>query len=313
MTTQKTALLFAGQGAQVVGMGRDLAGKFPSCNPWFDRSREILGYDLPSICFNGPEAELIRTENAQPAIFLVGWIAWQLLKERLPGFKYEAAAGLSLGELTACTAANVFTFEDGLRIARQRGLFMQEACEQTLGTMAAVLALEPEKMRAVCAQADVEMANLNCPGQIVISGESEKVAKAVELAKAAGAKRAVLLPVAGAYHSRLMAGAQPKVRALLDSVKMNNPHVPVIANVTAREHGGPAEFRARLVEQVVSPVRWEDSIRYLIERGVTRFVELGPGAVLSGFVKRIDKTIPTYTVADVPTLEATVAALQAEG
>lgn len=166
---QKTALLFAGQGAQYVGMGRDFAAQCPSSKTWFDRSREILGFDLPALCFHGPEPELIRTENAQPAIFLISWIALQLLEERLPEVDYQAAAGLSLGELTAWTAAEVFTFEDGLLIARQRGRFMQEACDLTLGGMAAILGLSIEKMRAVCVQAHVEMANLNCPGQIVIS------------------------------------------------------------------------------------------------------------------------------------------------
>jgi [acyl-carrier-protein] S-malonyltransferase len=309
--TQKTALLFAGQGAQQVGMGRDFAEQIPSCKTWFDRSRAILGFDLPSICFHGPEAELVRTENAQPAIFLVSWVALQLLRERLPDMAYQATAGLSLGELTALTAAGVFTFDDGLLVAWQRGRFMQEACELRPGSMAAVLGLDIEKTNAVCAQAGVEIANLNCPGQIVISGESDKIAKACELAKAAGAKRALLLPVAGAYHSRLMASAQPKVEALLSNVAMKAPVVKVIANVTARPHADPRDIRARLTDQVVSSVRWEDSIRYLIEQGFTRFIELGPGAVLSGFVKRIDKNVQIYTVADVPSLETTVAALKA--
>jgi [acyl-carrier-protein] S-malonyltransferase len=311
--TQKTALLFAGQGAQYVGMGLDFAEKCPSSKKWFDLSRELLGFDLPSVCFHGPDAELIRTENAQPAIFLISWIALQLLEERLPEVEYQAAAGLSLGELTAWTAAEVFTFEDGLLMARQRGRFMQEACELMPGSMAAILGLDIDKMRAVCIEARVEMANLNCPGQIVISGESEKVAKACELAKAAGAKRAVMLPVAGAYHSRLMASAQPKVQAMLDAVTMNEPVMMVIANVSARPHTEPPDIRARLTDQVVSSVRWEDSIRYLIQHGFTRFIELGPGAVLSGFVKRIDKTVQTYSVADVSSLEATIAALKSQG
>jgi len=222
---------------------------------------------------------------------------------------FQATAGLSLGELTALTAAGVLGFEDGLKIARQRGRFMQEACEATRGAMAAVLGLEMAVLREVCAATDVDMANLNCPGQIVISGETDKVTAACELAKAKGAKRAVMLPVAGAYHSRLMAGAQPKVRGMLDAVTLLPPAMPVISNVTALPHGGPEDIRRELTAQVISSVRWEDSIRYLLAQGFRRFVELGPGTALSGFVKRIDKTTTILNVSDIPSLEGTVKAL----
>ena len=173
----KTALLFAGQGAQTVGMGRDLAEKFPAARAWLDRANAALGYDLAAICFNGPEAELTRTENAQPAIFLVSWVAFQLLKERVPAMKFEVTAGLSLGEFTALTAAGAMSFEDGLRVVRHRGRFMQEACEATRGGMTAIIGLDEALAHEVCAEADVELANLNCPGQIVISGELEKARK----------------------------------------------------------------------------------------------------------------------------------------
>jgi [acyl-carrier-protein] S-malonyltransferase len=306
---QLTALLFAGQGAQFAGMGRDLASQFPSAKALFDRSREILGFDLARICFEGSEEELTRTENAQPAIFLTSWAAFQLLKEQKPDLSFHAMAGLSLGELTALTAAGVFNFEDGLKIARQRGRFMQEACESTHGAMAAVLGLEAAALREVCAAAEVDLANLNCPGQIVISGETRKIAAACELAKAKGAKRAVMLPVAGAYHSRLMAGAQPKVSAMLDALALHPPAMPVISNVTALPHGGPEDIRRELTAQVISSVRWEDSIRYLLAQGFRRFIELGPGTVLSGFVRRIDKTATILNVSDVPSLELTVKAL----
>lgn len=305
----KTALLFAGQGAQVVGMGKDLAAQFPAAKQWFDRANAALGYDLASICFNGPDSELTKTENAQPGIFLVSWVAFQLLKERVPSLKFDAAAGLSLGEFTALTAAGAMSFEDGLRIVRQRGGFMQEACDATNGSMAAVIGLDEAPTREVCAEAFVTLANLNCPGQLVISGETPRISKAIELAKAKGAKRAIPLPVAGAYHSPLMASARPKLEGELAKIKLAVPVVPVISNVTGQPHGTPAEIRARLIEQVTSSVLWESSMRYLLAQGFTRFIELGPGAALSGFMKRIDKNAQMMNVADAATLQATAVAL----
>lgn len=302
----KTALLFAGQGAQTVGMGKDLAA-VPTARQWFDRANAALGYDLASICFNGPEPELTKTENAQPGIFLVSWVAFELLKERASGLAFHATAGLSLGEFTALAAAGAMSFEDGLRVVRQRGKFMQEACDATRGGMAAIIGLDEAPAREVCAQAGVTLANLNCPGQIVISGEAGKIAAAVEQAKAKGAKRAIPLPVAGAYHSPLMAGAQPKLQAELFKIKISAPTVPVISNVTARPHN--AEISARLVEQVCSSVLWENSMRYLLAQGFTRFIELGPGTALSGFMKRIDKSAQMFNVSDAASLEATAKAL----
>lgn len=305
----KTALLFAGQGAQVVGMGKDLAEAFPTARAWYDRANAALGYDLTAICFSGPEAELTKTEHAQPGIFLVSWVALELLKERVPALPCEATAGLSLGEFTALTAAGVMRFEDGLRVVRQRGRFMQEACDVTKGGMAAVIGLDEAPTREVCAEAGVSLANLNCPGQIVISGEAEKIAKAVELAKARGAKRAIPLVVAGAYHSPLMASAQSKLQAELAGVTFSPPAVPVISNVSAQPHTGPDDIRGRLVEQVTATVRWEESMRYLIAQGFTRFIELGPGTALSGFMKRIAKDVQLLNVTDAASLEATVKAL----
>src|SRR6202012_2017693 len=229
----KTALLFAGQGAQVVGMGKDLAEKFPTAKAWFDRANAALGYDLTKICFNGPETELTKTEDAQPGIFLVSWVAFQLLKEQVPNLKFDATARLSLGEFTALTAAGAMSFEDGLRVVRQRGKFMQEACDATHGGMVAVIGLDEAPTREACAETGVVLANLNCPGQLIISGEAEKITKAVELAKVKGAKRAIPLPVAGAYHSPLMASAQAKLQAELTKISVSAPTVPVISNVTA--------------------------------------------------------------------------------
>lgn len=305
----KTALLFAGQGAQVVGMGKDLAEQFPGARAWFDRANAALGYDLAKVCFEGPEADLTKTENAQPGIFLVSWVCFQLLKEQVPNLTFDAAAGLSLGEFTALTAAGAMSFEDGLRVVRQRGKFMQEACDVTKGGMAAIIGLDEAPTREVCAEAGVVLANLNCPGQLVISGEAEKIAKACELAKAKGAKRALPLPVAGAYHSPLMASAQPKLQAELEKVNLTVSTVPVISNVNALPHGAPSRISAQLVEQVCASVRWEESMRVLLSQGFTRFIELGPGTALSGFMKRIDKTATMMNVADAASLEATVKAL----
>jgi [acyl-carrier-protein] S-malonyltransferase len=318
----KTALLFAGQGAQVAGMGKDLAEKFPSAKAWFDRANAALGYDLAGICFNGPEVDLTKTENAQPGIFLVSWVCFELLKEQVGvqastcsitdtlkrelQLKFDATAGLSLGEFTALTAAGAMSFEDGLRVVRQRGKFMQEACDMTKGGMAAIIGLDEAPTREVCAEAGVVLANLNCPGQVVISGEAEKITMACELAKAKGAKRALPLTVAGAYHSPLMASAQPKLGAELAKINLVSPVVPVISNVTAQAHRTPAEISAKLVEQVCASVLWENSMRALLAQGFTRFIELGPGTALSGFMKRIDKTATMLNVADVASLEATV-------
>lgn len=305
----KTALLFAGQGAQFVGMGRGFAEAFPSARAWFDRAKAALGCDLAAICFYGPEATLTDTENAQPGIFLVSWVAFELLKERVPGLAFGATAGLSLGEFTALTAAGAMSFEEGLRVVRLRGRAMQEACNATRGGMAAVIGLDVAATREVCAAAGVVVANLNCPGQIVISGEADRIARACELAKARGARKALPLPVAGAYHSPLMAGAQPKLQAALAAMALRPPGVPVIANVTAAPHGGVDDLRARLVEQVTGSVLWEASIRHLLAQGFTRFIELGPGAALTGFMKRIEKHAQVLHVADPPSLEATVQAL----
>lgn len=291
-------------------MGRDFADQIPAARESFERANRVLGYDLAKVCHEGPEPELTKTENAQPGIYLVSWIAFELLRSRLPDFRWHATAGLSLGEFTALAAAGALSFEDGLRITRLRGRFMQEACDATQGGMAAVIGLDEEPTRQVCEEAGVELANLNCPGQLVISGESARIQKACELAKSRGAKRALPLAVAGAYHSRLMAGAQPKLAAELAAVTVHAPSVPVVANVTAAPHGEPAAIKELLVRQVCASVRWEASVRWLVAQGFDRFVELGPGKALTGFLKRIAPEAKAYNIADIPSLEATVTALQ---
>ncbi len=307
----KTALLFAGQGAQVVGMGRDLAEAHPTAKSLFAEADEALGYGLSEICFSGPEEELVRTEHAQPAIYLVGWIALQLLREQAPSISFEATAGLSLGEFTALAAADAIGFEDGLRVVRRRGELMQEACEASSGGMAAIVGLDEEAVRGVCEQAGVSLANLNCPGQIVLSGDADKMDAACEAAKAAGAKRAIPLPVAGAYHSPLMQPSQAGLAEALAKVELREPSVPVYSNVTGQAHVGAASIAGTMVDQVTSSVRWEACIRAMIADGVTRFIELGPGTALTGFMRRIDRGLEVLNVADNDSLAKSAEALNA--
>lgn len=309
-TMSKTALLFAGQGAQKIGMGRDLAEACPAAHDLLAQAQAVLGYDLGSICFNGPETELTKTEHAQPGIYLVSWMAFAALKMRLPELRFEATAGLSLGEYAALAAAGAMPFEQGLRLVWRRGLFMQEACEATKGSMAAVTGMSESLVRDICAETGAEVANLNCPGQIVISGQADAIDRACGLAKERGAKRAVPLQVAGAFHSKLMASAAPRLAAELADCSFGQPVVPVISNVTARPHESPSGITRLLADQVTSTVRWEESMRYLLAEGFTRFVELGPGTVLTGFMKRMAVGLELLNVGDTASLESAVMKLK---
>ncbi|MFZ2640347.1 MAG: ACP S-malonyltransferase [Verrucomicrobiia bacterium] len=311
----KTALLFAGQGAQVVGMGKDLAAASPAARQIFERANTVLGFDLARICFDGPVAELTKTDNAQPAIFAASIACLEALRAELGkqgrSLEFAATAGLSLGEFTAHVAAGTMSFDDGLKLVRLRGQAMQAACEATAGTMAAVMNLDEAACAEVCKESGAEVANLNCPGQIVISGEKTAIATACEKAKARGAKRALPLNVAGAYHSRLMASAQAPLASALTSVAMAAPKVTVISNVTAQPAATPEQIRDLLVRQVVSSVYWEASMRWLLAQGFQQFIELGPGTVLAGFMKRIDASVPVLSVNDCASLAAVAAKLLA--
>lgn len=283
------ALIFSGQGAQKVGMGRSLFEAAPSVRALYERAGAVLGWDLAKVSFEGPEEELVQTRVCQPALFVHGYALYSLLAEggHLGDFGY--AFGLSLGEVTALTAGGVFDFETGLRVVAERGRLMQLACEAARGGMASVIGEEPAAVEALCREFDIEVANLNCPGQIVVSGELTRVEAAVAAAKARGLRRVIPLNVAGAYHSRLMEPARAAFAEFLAGIELRPPRVTVLTNTTGRAVAEPTAIRDALVQQVVSPVRWEDCMREAARLGATAFWELGPGAVLAGLARRIDR------------------------
>jgi [acyl-carrier-protein] S-malonyltransferase len=306
---EKIALLFAGQGAQVVGMGKDLAEQFPTAADVFRRADEILGRKLSDIAWNGPIEELTKTSNCQPALFVHGLACLSILRELAGNFTIGGAAGLSLGELTAHAAAGTFDFDAGLKLVQKRGEFMDEACAATVGGMAAMIGADENAVRKLAADEDVDVANINSPGQIVISGELAKVEAAVAVAKEHGIRRATMLNVAGAYHSRLMQAAYEKLGGALAHVVVQPPRFPVISNVTGMEVKTPIEIRQTLQDQVTSAVRWVDCMERLVELGCDLFVELGPGGVLAGLFKRTRKDIEVISVSDVESVRAGAARL----
>lgn len=309
--TKKIALLFSGQGAQSVGMGKDLAAAYPVAAELFHRADEIMGRDLSQIAWEGPDEELTKTGNCQPALYVHGLACLAVLRQEIGDFPIAAAAGLSLGEFTAHAAAGTFDFETGLKIVAARGQFMQEACEATSGAMAAMIGGEENAVRDLAAQADVDVANLNSPGQIVISGEAAKIALAVSLAKDHGIRRATVLNVAGAYHSRLMESAYIKLGEILQATTFRAPKFPVICNVDARSVTDEQEIRDSLQQQVTGTVRWIESIEYLADHEkIEQYIELGPGSVLAGLVGRTRKGSAVVSVGDVETLKAGAAALK---
>lgn len=309
MTDNSIALLFPGQGSQTVGMGRDLAEKYLAARQTFEEADEALGYKLSQVCFEGPEDQLRLTEITQPAILTTSVAALRVLETRIP--KPAFVAGHSLGEYSAHVAAGTISFADAVRTVRSRGKYMQEAVPVGVGAMAAILGMEYEKVAAVCqdaAQGEVcEPANINSPAQVVISGNAAAVERATKLADERGAKKAVLLPVSAPFHCSLMKPAQDRLEVDLNSLMMRRPVYPVACNVDAELVTDELRARDTLVRQVTGSVRWEQSMHLLIGRGVHTFIEVGPGKVLCGLMRQIDRSKACLNVGDEPTLTKTLA------
>jgi [acyl-carrier-protein] S-malonyltransferase len=307
----KIALLFAGQGAQAVGMGKELAAQFPSVEELFRRGDEVLARPLSELAWSGPLEDLTRTANCQPALYVHGLACLEALRSATGEFAIEAAAGLSLGEWTAHAAAGTFDFATGLKLVEQRGRLMEEACDASAGAMAAMIGADEAAVRRLAADTDVDVANLNAPGQIVISGEAAKVELAVSLAREHGIRRATLLNVAGAYHSRLMNSAFVQMGEALLDAQLQMPRFPIVSNVTGAVVDSLPEIRRTLQDQITATVRWTDCMETLLDRGCDFFIELGPGGVLAGLLQRTRKGVDVMTVSDTASVQACAERLRA--
>jgi len=307
--SKEVVLLFAGQGAQEVGMGRSLAAAYPSARSLIERADGEMGGGLSSVMFDGPDEELTKTSWCQPALYVHGLACWNTLQEQCPGLEVVAAAGLSLGEFTAHAAAGTFDFSTGLSLVAQRGRFMDEACAATGGAMAAMIGGDEAAVRALAERVDVDVANLNNPGQIVLSGSVEGIDAAIAGAKEAGLRMGKKLAVAGAYHSRLMRSAQDQLAVVLAGVEFGETRFPVVSNVEAKPAAGADALRASLERQVTGSVRWAESMEYLLEQGHETFIEFGPKPSLAGMMNRIRRGTRVITVCDAESLAAAAAEL----
>ncbi|WP_026487227.1 ACP S-malonyltransferase [Caldanaerobius polysaccharolyticus] len=308
----KVAFIYAGQGAQYAGMGKDLYQNYKEAAKIFEIANESIGFDIARLCFEGPDEELMKTENTQPAVLTMSIACLKVLESR--GFSPDVAAGLSLGEYSALVNAGALRFEDAVPLVKLRGKLMQETVPLGKGGMAAIIGLTNEAVVDTCKEASaygvVEPANFNCPGQITIAGEIKALEKAIEIAKEKGAKRAIMLPVSAPFHCSMLKPAGEKLEEALDKIEFSDLKLPVISNVNARYIMDKSEIKNLLVRQVYSSVLWEATIERMIQDGVDVFVELGPGKTLSGFIKKIDKTKMSLHVEDMGSLEETLKALE---
>ena len=301
--------VFAGQGAQVPGMGRDFAEADATAMELFDKANAVLGFDLKTVCFEGPAEALTKSNVCQPAIFVTSYAAYLALQKRR-ATPFAAAAGLSLGEWGALCAAGVLDFDATLTVLEARGRFMQEACEATPSGMIAIVGASPAQLDELCAKTGCTPANINSAAQVVLSGDKAQIATAATTAKELGIKRAIPLATAGAFHSKFMMPAREKLAPVLDGITFSAPKIPVISNVTGKAHSSdPGEIKAVMLRQVTETTRWADDIAAAKELGCDRFIEFGPGKVLSGLIKKIDVALTTLNVADMASLDATIAAL----
>lgn len=299
----KAAIVFPGQGAQAPGMGKALVDAQPALGDLFGSASRTLGFDLAQVCFEGPAEELTRSDRAQPGIFVVSVAAYQALQTARPELEVSAVAGLSSGEWAALYAADVVSYEDAIRVLEARGRFMQEACREHPGGMLSIIGLGRPALEEICRETGLEIANLNSPAQTVLSGPKEAVNPAAEKAKALGAKRAIPLPVAGAFHSSLMKPAAERFGNFLTDIPIRDPAIPVLSNATGKPHGSPDQIREAMTAQITASVDWIANIEWIIEQGTGEFVECGPGKVLSGLIKRIDKETIVHNIQEPSDLE----------